>query len=36
MNDKVSVTSEIIEMPCDLVISAIGYQVVPILGVDLK
>jgi ferredoxin--NADP+ reductase len=35
INDKVSATPEIIEMPCDLVISAIGYQVLPITGVDL-
>jgi ferredoxin--NADP+ reductase len=35
INDKVSATSEIIEMPCDLVISAIGYQVLPIPGVEL-
>ena len=34
INDKVSATSEIIEMPCDLIISAIGYQVLPIFGVD--
>ena len=34
INDKVSATSEIIEIPCDLVISAIGYQVLPIPGVD--
>jgi ferredoxin--NADP+ reductase len=34
INDKVSATSEIIEMPCDLVISAIGYQVLPIPGVE--
>ena len=33
INDKVSATSEIIEMPCDLVISAIGYQVLPMPGV---
>ena len=35
INDKVSVTTEIIEMPCDLVISAIGYQVLPIPGVEI-
>ena len=34
INGKVSATSEIIELPCDLVISAIGYQVLPILGVE--
>ena len=34
INDKVSATSEIIELPCDLVISAIGYQVLPIPGVE--
>jgi ferredoxin--NADP+ reductase len=34
INNKVSATSEIIEMPCDLVISAIGYQVLPIPGVE--
>jgi len=34
MNDKVSATKEIIEMPCDLVISAIGYEVLPIPGVE--
>jgi ferredoxin--NADP+ reductase len=34
INDKVSATSEIIEIPCDLVISAIGYQVLPIPGVE--
>jgi ferredoxin--NADP+ reductase len=34
INDKVYATSEIIEMQCDLVISAIGYQVLPIPGVD--
>ena len=34
INDKVSATSEIIEIPCDLVISAIGYQVSPIPGVE--
>jgi ferredoxin--NADP+ reductase len=34
INDKVSATSEIIEIACDLVISAIGYQVLPIPGVD--
>ncbi len=34
INDKVSATSEIIEMPCDLVISAIGYEVLPIPGVE--
>ena len=33
INDKVSATSEISEIPCDLVISAIGYQVLPIPGV---
>ena len=33
INDKVSATSEIIEIPCDLVISAIGYQVLPMPGV---
>jgi ferredoxin--NADP+ reductase len=35
INDKVSATSEIIEMPCDLVISAIGYEVLPISGVEI-
>jgi ferredoxin--NADP+ reductase len=35
INDKVSTTSEIIEMPCDLLISAIGYQVLPIPGVEM-
>ena len=35
INDKVSVTTEIIEMPCDLVISAIGYEVLPIPGVEI-
>ena len=35
INDKVSTTSEIIEMPCDLVISAIGYEVLPIPGVEM-
>jgi ferredoxin--NADP+ reductase len=35
INDKVTATSEIIEMPCDLVISAIGYQVLPIHGVEI-
>ena len=34
INDKVSATSEIIELPCDLVITAIGYQVLPIPGVE--
>ena len=34
INGKVSATSEIIELPCDLVISAIGYQVLPITGVE--
>ena len=34
INDKVSETIEVIEMPCDLVISAIGYQVLPIPGVE--
>jgi ferredoxin--NADP+ reductase len=34
INDKVSATSEIIELPCDLVITAIGYQVLPIAGVE--
>jgi ferredoxin--NADP+ reductase len=34
INDKVSATSEIIELPCDLVITAIGYQVLPIPGVN--
>jgi ferredoxin--NADP+ reductase len=34
INGKVSATSEIIELPCDLVISAIGYQVLPIPGVE--
>jgi ferredoxin--NADP+ reductase len=34
INDKVSATSEIIELPCDLVISAIGYQVLPISGIE--
>jgi len=33
IDDKVSATSEIIELPCDLVITAIGYQVLPIPGV---
>ena len=36
INDKVSATSEIIEMPCDLVISAIGYQVLPIPEVGIS
>ena len=35
VNGKVSATSEIIEMPCDLVITAIGYQVSPIPGVEI-
>ncbi len=35
INDKVSTTSEIIEMPCELVISAIGYEVLPIPGVEM-
>jgi len=35
INDKVSATTEIIEMPCDLVISAIGYQVLQIPGVEI-
>ena len=35
INDKVAATSEIIEMPCDLVISAIGYQALPIPGVEI-
>jgi ferredoxin--NADP+ reductase len=35
INDKVTATSEIIEMPCDLVISAIGYQALPIPGVEI-
>jgi ferredoxin--NADP+ reductase len=35
IHDQVSATSEIIEMPCDLVISAIGYQVLPIPGIEL-
>ena len=34
IKDKVSATSEIIELPCDLVITAIGYQVLPIPGVE--
>ena len=34
LNGKVLATSEIIELPCDLVISAIGYQVLPISGVE--
>jgi ferredoxin--NADP+ reductase len=34
INGKVSATSEIIELPCDLVITAIGYQVLPITGVE--
>jgi len=34
IDDKVSATSEIIELPCDLVITAIGYQVLPIPGVE--
>jgi ferredoxin--NADP+ reductase len=34
IDDKVSATSEIIETPCDLVISAIGYEVLPIQGVE--
>jgi ferredoxin--NADP+ reductase len=34
VDNKVSATSEIIELPCDLVITAIGYQVLPIPGVD--
>jgi ferredoxin--NADP+ reductase len=36
INDKVTATSEIIEMPCDLVISAIGYQVLPIPDVEIN
>lgn len=35
INNKVSETTEIIEMPCDLVISAIGYQVLSIPGVKI-
>jgi ferredoxin--NADP+ reductase len=35
INDKVTATTEIIEMPCDLVISAIGYQVLQIPGVEI-
>lgn len=35
INNKVSATTEIIEMPCDLVISAIGYQVLQIPGVEI-
>jgi ferredoxin--NADP+ reductase len=34
IDDKVFATSQIIELPCDLVISAIGYQVSPIPGVE--
>jgi ferredoxin--NADP+ reductase len=34
INGKVSATSEIIVLPCDLVISAIGYQVLSITGVE--
>lgn len=34
IDDKVSATSEIIELPCDLVITAIGYEVLPIPGVE--
>jgi ferredoxin--NADP+ reductase len=34
INGKVSATSAIIELPCDLVITAIGYQVLPITGVE--
>jgi ferredoxin--NADP+ reductase len=34
LNDKVSATPEIIELPCDLVVTAIGYQVLPIPGVE--
>jgi len=34
VDHKVSATSEIIELPCDLVITAIGYQVLPIPGVE--
>ncbi len=33
VDHKVFTTPEIIELPCDLVISAIGYQVLPIPGV---
>jgi ferredoxin--NADP+ reductase len=34
-NNKVFETMEVIEMPCDLVISAIGYQVLPTPGVEI-
>jgi ferredoxin--NADP+ reductase len=34
INEKVSATTEIVELPCDLVITAIGYQVLPIPGVE--
>jgi ferredoxin--NADP+ reductase len=34
INDKVSATSEIIELQCDLVVTAIGYQVLPTPGVE--
>ena len=34
INGKVSATSEIIEFPCDLVVTAIGYQALPIPGVE--
>ena len=34
IDGKVSGTSEIIEMPCDLIITAIGYQVLPIPGAE--
>jgi ferredoxin--NADP+ reductase len=34
INDKVSATSKFVELPCDLVITAIGYQVLPIPGVE--
>ncbi len=35
INDRVFATTEIIEMPCNLVISAIGYQVLPIPGIEM-
>jgi ferredoxin--NADP+ reductase len=34
IDDKVFATSQIIELPCDLVVTAIGYQVLPISGVE--
>jgi ferredoxin--NADP+ reductase len=34
IDDKVTATSDIIQLPCDLVISAIGYHALPIPGVE--